>query len=308
MMDFESRLKDLVKETEDIIYKYKPAKEGFAKTLYEAMNYSFTAGGKRLRPLIMHETFRAFGGEGDIVYPFMAALEMIHTYSLIHDDLPEMDNDDLRRGKPTNHVVYGQAMAVLAGDGLLNLAFETALKAGDGRRDEELARVFKALKVLAAKAGMNGMIGGQCVDVEAEKKNLTLSKEQLLYTYENKTAALLEASLMIGGILAGADDRAAGSLEKAGSNLGLAFQIQDDILDIESTDEELGKPVGSDEKNGKKTWISYSGLSEGKKDQAEMSEESLRILKSFYEDEIIKDADAFDFLQELIKSLVTRKS
>ena len=307
-MDFESQLKSLVKETEDIIYKFKPAEEGFAKTLYEAMNYSFTAGGKRLRPLIMHETFRAFGGEGDIVHPFMAALEMIHTYSLIHDDLPEMDNDDLRRGKPTNHVVYGQAMAVLAGDGLLNLAFETALKAGDGRNEKELTRVFKALKVLGAKAGMNGMIGGQCVDVEAEKKNLSLSKEQLLYTYENKTAALLEASLMIGGILAGVDEKAVDNLEKAGSNLGLAFQIQDDILDIESTDEELGKPVGSDEKNGKKTWISYSGLENGKKEQALKSEEALKILKSFDENEIIKDSGAFEFLQELIKSLITRKS
>ena len=307
-MDFESQLKSLVKETEDIIYQFKPAEEGFAKTLYEAMNYSFTAGGKRLRPLIMHETFRAFGGEGDIVYPFMAALEMIHTYSLIHDDLPEMDNDDLRRGKPTNHVVYGQAMAVLAGDGLLNLAFETALKAGDGRNEKELTRVFKALKVLGAKAGMNGMIGGQCVDVEAEKKNLSLSKEQLLYTYENKTAALLEASLMIGGILAGVDEKAVDNLEKAGSNLGLAFQIQDDILDIESTDEELGKPVGSDEKNGKKTWISYSGLENGKKEQALKSEEALKILKSFDENEIIKDSGAFEFLQELIKSLITRKS
>ena len=307
-MDFESQLKSLVKETEDIIYQFKPAEEGFAKTLYEAMNYSFTAGGKRLRPLIMHETFRAFGGEGDIVHPFMAALEMIHTYSLIHDDLPEMDNDDLRRGKPTNHVVYGQAMAVLAGDGLLNLAFETALKAGDGRNEKELTRVFKALKVLGAKAGMNGMIGGQCVDVEAEKKNLSLSKEQLLYTYENKTAALLEASLMIGGILAGVDEKAVDNLEKAGSNLGLAFQIQDDILDIESTDEELGKPVGSDEKNGKKTWISYSGLENGKKEQALKSEEALKILKSFDENEIIKDSEAFDFLQELIKSLITRKS
>ncbi len=307
-MDFESQLKSLVKETEDIIYQFKPAEEGFAKTLYEAMNYSFTAGGKRLRPLIMHETFRAFGGEGDIVHPFMAALEMIHTYSLIHDDLPEMDNDDLRRGKPTNHVVYGQAMAVLAGDGLLNLAFETALKAGDGRNEKELTRVFKALKVLGAKAGMNGMIGGQCVDVEAEKKNLSLSKEQLLYTYENKTAALLEASLMIGGILAGVDEKAVDNLEKAGSNLGLAFQIQDDILDIESTDEELGKPVGSDEKNGKKTWISYSGLENGKKEQALKSEEALKILKSFDENEIIKDSGAFEFLQELIKSLITRKS
>lgn len=307
-MDFESQLKSLVKETEDIIYQFKPAEEGFAKTLYEAMNYSFTAGGKRLRPLIMHETFRAFGGEGDIVYPFMAALEMIHTYSLIHDDLPEMDNDDLRRGKPTNHVVYGQAMAVLAGDGLLNLAFETALKAGDGRNEKELTRVFKALKVLGAKAGMNGMIGGQCVDVEAEKKNLSLSKEQLLYTYENKTAALLETSLMIGGILAGVDEKAVDNLEKAGSNLGLAFQIQDDILDIESTDEELGKPVGSDEKNGKKTWISYSGLENGKKEQALKSEEALKILKSFDENEIIKDSGAFEFLQELIKSLITRKS
>ena len=307
-MDFESQLKSLVKETEDIIYQFKPAEEGFAKTLYEAMNYSFTAGGKRLRPLIMHETFRAFGGEGDIVHLFMAALEMIHTYSLIHDDLPEMDNDDLRRGKPTNHVVYGQAMAVLAGDGLLNLAFETALKAGDGRNEKELTRVFKALKVLGAKAGMNGMIGGQCVDVEAEKKNLSLSKEQLLYTYENKTAALLEASLMIGGILAGVDEKAVDNLEKAGSNLGLAFQIQDDILDIESTDEELGKPVGSDEKNGKKTWISYSGLENGKKEQALKSEEALKILKSFDENEIIKDSGAFEFLQELIKSLITRKS
>ena len=308
-MGFHEQLDNLVKETEEIIYGFAPAEEGYQKTVFEAMNYSFKAGGKRLRPLIMHETFKCLGGNENLVHPFMAALEMIHTYSLIHDDLPEMDNDDLRRGKPTNHVVYGQAMAVLAGDGLLNYAFETALKAGSQAKDDcERAKVLSAITVLAKKAGVYGMIGGQCVDVEAEKKNQKLTEEQLLFTYENKTSALLEAAFVVGAILAGADKDTVDAFERAGSSLGLAFQLQDDILDITSTEEELGKPIGSDEKNGKVTYVSYIGMDNAVKLQKEKSIQAVEELCAIERMGVIKNGESLEFLKQLIKMLVDRRS
>ena len=301
-------IKTAAGEAENIIYKYMPEIKGYQKTLFEAMEYSFKAGGKRLRPVIMQSTFKALGGEGDKIYPFMAAIEMIHTYSLIHDDLPELDNDELRRGRPTNHMVYGHGMALLAGDGLLNYAYETALKGIRNLEGEDLKRGVKALDVLTNKAGIFGMIGGQCVDVEAEKKNIDLTKDEIIFTYENKTAALLEASLMIGAIMAGADEETVASLEKSGSALGQAFQIQDDILDIKSTVEELGKPIGSDEKNGKKTFVSYTGLSKAEEIQKELTAEAVTILKSLETSGKVKDKESYEFLQGLMESLVNRRA
>lgn len=304
--DFSQKLSAEVKEVERIIKKYLPRIEGYQETVLDAMSYSFMAGGKRLRPMIMQKSYMAFGGQGCIVEPFMAALEMIHTYSLVHDDLPEMDNDELRRGKPTTHIKYGQAMAVLAGDGLLNYAFETALKAVDMEpTQDESIRILKAMKVLAGKAGVYGMIGGQVVDVESEKKNEQLSMDQLMFIHENKTAALLQSALMIGAILAGADDSDIAVLEEAGRHIGVAFQIQDDILDVTSTTEVLGKPVGSDEENGKLTYVSYNGLEKSIEDQKVMSAKAVDILTGLKETKCKNEH--MEFLIELVKSLVNRK-
>lgn len=309
-LKFEELLKKKTIDTEAIVKDFLPRETGYQKTVIEAMNYSFLAGGKRLRPLIMHETYKAFGGNSDVVKPFMAALEMIHNYSLVHDDLPEMDNDELRRGMPTTHVKYGAGMAVLAGDGLLNYAFEKAFEAFDEVGDlEGYIRVSRALKILGNKAGIYGMIGGQTLDVEAEEKDLTLDKDGILFIDENKTAALLEAAFMIGGMLAGAEDEDIITLEKIGSNLGIAFQLQDDILDITSTTEVLGKPVGSDERNNKRTYISLEGLEKTMDDQAKLSKEAVELLEELQEKLTGGEAciKACNFLKDLIISLVERK-
>lgn len=309
-MDFNKELKTRVAVIEETIKKYLPAEEGFQKSLLEAMNYSFLAGGKRLRPLLMSECYRMFGGTEEVIEPFMAAQEMIHTYSLVHDDLPAMDNDLYRRGKKTTHAVYGEAMAILAGDGLLNFAFETACKAFSikERTDADKAakgqgcsaeRIGGALTILAEKAGIYGMIGGQAVDVEAEKRKLRLDGEKLLFIHEHKTAALIQSAMMIGAHLAGADEEAVKEMEKAGYAIGVAFQIQDDILDITSTLEELGKPVGSDEKNDKLTYVSVYGLEKSKEDVERLSGEALDILRGRPERNI--------FLEELVISLITRR-
>ena len=251
-MNFKTELQERTDFAEAVIEKYLPEEHGFSGRMAEAVNYSMRAGGKRLRPVFMREAYQILGGEGEIIEPFMAALEMVHTHSLIHDDLPALDNDEFRRGKQTTHIVFGEAAAILAGDALLNYAYETAFSAFDMAKDEaELQRVAKALKVLAQKTGIKGMLGGQGVDVENDGK--PLEKQLLDYIYENKTSALIEAALMVGGILAGATDIE--KLEQIGSKIGIAFQIQDDILDVISSAEELGKPIGSDEKNNKTTYV-----------------------------------------------------
>ncbi|MBR5046715.1 MAG: polyprenyl synthetase family protein, partial [Eubacterium sp.] len=227
------------------------------------MNYTMNAGGKRIRPMLMEETYLMFGGKDrDLIEPFMAAIEMIHTYSLIHDDLPALDNDEYRRGRKTAHIVYGEALAILAGDGLLNYAFETAAKALRG--DDRDITVARAFKVLASKPGIYGMIGGQTADVVDEDKEIPL--EELLFIHKNKTSALIECAMMIGAILAGAKEEEIHLMESIAEKIGLAFQIQDDILDITGTQEELGKPVGSDEKNNKNTYVSIKGLEQAKED------------------------------------------
>ena len=276
-MNFSGEMKQKVNEIEEILDEYLPAAEGYQKQIMEAMAYSVTAGGKRLRPMLMQETFRLFGGEGKVVEPFMAALEMIHTYSLVHDDLPAMDNDEYRRGRKTTHVVYGEAMGILAGDALLNYAFETAVKAFDIAPEKSL-QIGKALKILAEKAGIYGMIGGQVVDVASCGKGL--DEAMLNFIYELKTGALIESAMMIGAVLAGATQEQVRTVEKIASDVGIVFQIQDDILDVTSTQEELGKPIHSDEKNEKSTYVTIKGLDEAAKDVERISEEAVELLQS----------------------------
>lgn len=295
-MTFNDELAKRSEEVQKIIYAYLPAQEGFQKTLLEAMNYSMTAGGKRLRPLLMQETYRLFGGTGKAVEPFMAAMEMIHTHSLVHDDLPAMDNDEYRRGKKTTHVVYGEAMAILAGDGLLNYAYETACRAF--ALEPGNPHIGEAMAVLAGKTGIYGMLGGQAVDVQAVGE--ALSKEKLDFIYRLKTGALIEGSMMIGAILAGAAEKEIKIITQVASDVGLAFQIQDDILDVVSTNQELGKPTGSDARNHKTTYVTVQGLAKAKEDVAAVSERAIRLLGSLPQKN--------DFLEELIGALVTRRS
>ncbi len=294
-MNFKEELERRIREIENIIQAYLPREKGFQKTVIEAMNYSILAGGKRLRPLFMKETYDMMGGGGKEIEPFLAAMEMVHTYSLIHDDLPAMDNDEYRRGRKTTHVMYGEAMAILAGDGLLNLAFETAAKAF--QMGDDPARVGRALALFAGKAGIYGMIGGQTADIEAEEKG-GITEELLLFIHENKTAALIQSVMMTGAILAGASDRDVDRLEKIGYNIGVAFQIQDDILDVTGKTEILGKPVGSDEKNNKITYVTIKGLKQAQADQRALSEEAIALLGSFGRRNL--------FLEKLVEDLVTR--
>lgn len=280
-MNFKEILDAKTDRAEAVLRKYLPEAEGFSGKVTEAMNYSVTAGGKRLRPVLLEESFFLFGGEGKTAEPFMAALEMIHNYSLVHDDLPAMDNDEYRRGRKTTWKVYGDGMAVLAGDGLLNLAYETAASAFTQAEDPKaMERAAAALKVLSRKAGIGGMIGGQSADLESESKEV-VTEEELLFIHENKTAALIQAAMMIGAILAGAGGEAVDAMERAGALIGIAFQIQDDILDVVGDEEKLGKPVHSDERNEKSTFAAIHGIQKSSEKVKEYTEEALEILASF---------------------------
>ena len=287
---------DRKKEVEQIMTSFLPKEEGYQKTVLEAMNYSVSAGGKRLRPMLMLETYRMFGGTSKVIEPFMAAIEMIHTYSLIHDDLPAMDNDEYRRGRKTTHVVYGEAMAILAGDALLNYAFETAASAFV--LDEGNPAIGKAFMILASKAGVYGMIGGQVVDVESEGKEI--DADTLKFIHIHKTSALLESAMLIGAVLAGASEQQQRTVELAARELGLAFQIRDDILDVTGNTDELGKPVGSDEMNHKNTYVALEGLEKAKEDVKRYSESAIDRLKSLP----VRN----EFLYELIEELIDRRS
>ena len=296
-MNFKEELKDRVDHIEAILKEYLPKEEGWQKTVIAAMNYSVLAGGKRLRPMLMEETYRLFGGKGREIEPFMAAIEMIHTYSLVHDDLPAMDNDEYRRGRKTTHVVYGEAMAILAGDGLLNYAFETAMKSFTMEGD--LEKKARALSVLAQKAGIYGMIGGQTADIEAEDLGDQVTTEHLMFIHAHKTSALIEAAMMTGAILAGASQEEIAQIEKAAYEIGIAFQIQDDILDVTSTLEMLGKPIGSDAKNHKTTYVTLKGLEASRKEQQELSLHAIETIRNI--------GYSNDFLMELVTSLITRE-
>ncbi|MCD7745819.1 MAG: polyprenyl synthetase family protein [Lachnospiraceae bacterium] len=294
LTNFDDQMKKRVTEIRSIIEGYLPEAEGFQRTLLDALDYSMLVGGKKLRPLLMQQTYAMFGGTSGAIRPFMAAIEMIHTHSLIHDDLPALDNDEYRRGKKTTHVVYGEAMAILAGDALLNLAYETAAKAfSEDPGNPDVARAFE---ILTRKTGAYGMLGGQSVDVEYVGKPLT--DEQLYFIYSMKTGALIEASMMVGAALAGASAQELEQVEAAARCIGMAFQIQDDILDVTGNQEDLGKPVNSDEKNQKTTWVSVHGLEQAREDVERYSREAVRLLRELpYENE---------FLDELILNLIHR--
>lgn len=295
---FMEELQQKVEHINNMLEKFLPAEEGQQRIIFEAMNYSVRAGGKRLRPILMEETYHMFGGSSAVIEPFMAAIEMIHTYSLVHDDLPAMDNDEYRRGKKTTHAVYGEAMGILAGDALLNLAYETAAKAFDMEVAD--ARVARAFTVLAKKAGVYGMVGGQVVDVESEKSDdCPITREKLDFIYRLKTGALIESSMMIGAILAGASSDEVSRVEQIAAKLGLAFQIQDDVLDVTSTLEVLGKRVGSDEKNNKATYVTFEGLDKAVSDVERISKEAEEQLDDLGYDDA--------FLKELFEYLIHRE-
>ena len=309
MMEFNNEMNTQVNYINDVISKYLPIEEGMQSTVIEAMNYSVLAGGKRLRPMILLETYKMCGGNSKVVEPFMAAIEMIHTYSLVHDDLPAMDNDDYRRGKLTTHKKYGEDIGILAGDGLLNFAYETMLKAfdfcyNDSTYNNDLSynnkstcnndsscdrvhvkNVIKSCKILSEKAGIYGMVGGQTLDVELTNK--TMTQDQLEFIFAFKTAALLEASFTIGAMLAGANDSDIHNFLEVGRKVGLAFQIQDDILDVISTQEVLGKPVLSDEKNNKTTYVTLYGMEKSLSDVQKLSKEAIESLKTFGNNEFL---------------------
>lgn len=282
-------------DVEAILEHYLPAEEGYAQTLLEAMNYSVRAGGKRIRPILMWEMYDMLGGTETCIEPFMAAIEMIHTYSLVHDDLPAMDNDTLRRGRPTTWAAYGEAVGILAGDGLLTYAFETAAKAFALTSHPE--RVALAMQLLARKAGICGMVGGQAVDVALTGK--PIDKDTLDYIYRLKTGALLEASLMIGAALAGAEAAVIDQTRELAAAIGMAFQIRDDILDVISTQEELGKPIGSDARNEKTTYVTLCGQDKAGQEVHALTKRATDLLR--------KLPGESAFLEDFISELAERR-
>ena len=296
MENFNEVLKQYTEEVWKTVEQYLPEEEGHQRTVLEAMNYSMRAGGKRLRPLFLREVYRMFGGQGREEEPFMAAIEMIHTFSLVHDDLPCMDNDDMRRGKPSNHKVYGEDIALLAGDALQSLAFEI-MTSDKAISQSSAAACCKAVNTLAAYCGARGMVGGQVIDLINENKSAPI--EVLREMDYKKTACLIKAACELGCISANADDKLIKSASEYGECIGIAFQIQDDILDVTSSLEVLGKPVGSDEKNHKVTYVRLNGLEQSKKDVEALSEEALKILSSFDRRN--------EFLEDLVRALITRE-
>ncbi|MDD6328267.1 MAG: polyprenyl synthetase family protein [Eubacteriales bacterium] len=285
---------------EKIIYAYLPEETGYAKPVLEAMNYAFRAGGKRLRPMLMKLCYDLFDGGVDesVLAAFMASIEMIHTYSLIHDDLPALDNDDLRRGKPTVHVKFGEDLAILAGDGLLNYAFETAV--GAFRLYPGNIAIERAFMLLCQKPGIDGMIGGQVLDVVLTGK--PVNDKELEYIYLNKTAALLSCAMTIGATLGGANESQIACLHEAAICIGMAFQVQDDILDVVGDAQMLGKPIKSDERNEKTTYVSLYGLEAAKKFVEEQTLQAERMIGCLD----VRDQAAKNDLLALIHTLIDR--
>ncbi|MCI5869100.1 MAG: polyprenyl synthetase family protein [Dorea sp.] len=293
--NFQIQMKKKVEYIEQLLQEYLPKQQGYQSLIMEAMEYSLMAGGKRLRPMLMMETYQLFDGSCKAIRPFMAAIEMIHTYSLVHDDLPAMDNDEYRRGRKTTHIVYGEDMGILAGDALLNYAFETAFKAFVMDSKDSLL-IGRALSVLGEKAGIHGMIGGQVIDVK--ETGHAVSKEILDTIYVLKTSALIEASMMIGAIFGGASEEEVKKVEKIARYVGIAFQIQDDILDVTSTEEVLGKPIYSDEKNEKTTYVTLMGVEGAKKVVEEYSAKAIDLLHQL--------SGKNEYLEQLLIQLIHR--
>lgn len=301
-MNIRVELDARAKKVEEILTAYLPKEDSLQKTIFEAMNYSLLAGGKRIRPILMEEAYHMFAQKNGVstnaIHAFMSAMEMIHTYSLVHDDLPAMDNDEYRRGKKTTHAVYGETMGILAGDALLNFAFETAAEAFS--EEDVNVSYLKAYQVLAKKAGAFGMIGGQVVDIETEGMDANqVTIERLEYIHLLKTAALLESSLMIGAILGGANPEEVAIMERIGRKVGVAFQIQDDVLDVTSSMEVLGKPIGSDEKNNKVTYVTLVGLEKAQAEVEKLSNEALALVQEL--------PVQSEFLKETILYLIHRE-
>ncbi|NLJ96158.1 MAG: polyprenyl synthetase family protein [Clostridiales bacterium] len=304
-MNFDKELKIRLSEIDHILRSHLPEATGYYKTVIEAMNYSLMGLGKRIRPMLMQETYRLYDKKDDeILHSFMVAIEMIHTYSLVHDDLPAMDNDEYRRGRKTTHVVYGETMAILAGDGLLNKAFEIAAGAYrlvDEDSDDVLLDIFKRIlranEILSSKAGIHGMIGGQVIDIESEGKQVT--KERVDMMYHLKTSALIEASMMIGATLAGADENEIRVIENIARDIGLAFQIRDDILDVIASGDVFGKPTHSDIKNAKSTYLAIMDIEKAKEEVEVVTNRALSAYKSLpYKNE---------YLELLITKLINRE-
>lgn len=299
----DEKLRELTETADRMILPYFPKETGMQKRLFESMNYSFDAGGKRIRPIMLMESFLLFGGNEDdleMLAPFMAAVEMVHTASLIHDDLPAVDNDDFRRGKPTNHKAFGETTAIFAGDALLNYAFETMLEDTVKENDQVWKmKKLEAMNVLAKKGGAYGMLGGQMVDYLCEQKN-DATLEELLFIHEKKTAALIQAPLIMGAIFAGANREKIARIEQVGYLVGISYQIQDDILDCIGDEKILGKKTGSDAKNAKTTYVTIKGLKDAQADQERMSKEAEGILSSI--------AEGPSSLRELVEMLIHRES
>ncbi|WP_328597350.1 polyprenyl synthetase family protein [Heliobacterium mobile] len=296
-MNLKAEMKLMIQQVDEALGRYLPSEETYPTVIHKAMRYSIFAGGKRLRPILVLAGCRAVGGDEEKVLSAACALEMIHTYSLIHDDLPAMDDDDLRRGMPTNHKVFGEATAVLAGDALLTRAFglvaEEALREG-----HEPARVLQVIAELAEASGTMGMIGGQVVDMESENRQIDLSTME--YIHRHKTGALIRSSLRIGAILGGGTDEEIRALSEYGDYLGLAFQITDDLLDIQGDQEKIGKPVGSDEKNNKATYPSLLGIEKAQEEARRVVQAAQESLQMF--------GEMADILRELAKYLLVREN
>ncbi|WP_455538146.1 polyprenyl synthetase family protein [Terrisporobacter sp.] len=293
-MEFKKILNEKIIYIEKLLNEYMPKEEGYQKTIMKAMNYSLKAGGKRLRPILTLESCKIVGGKEEDAIPFAMAIEMIHTYSLIHDDLPALDNDDLRRGKPTNHKVFGDGMATLAGDALLNYAFEIMLSSSVDKKDAN--KYLKAINEVAKHAGIYGMIGGQVVDVESENK--VIDKDKLDFIHLNKTAALIVGSMRAGAIVGGASEDELERITKYARNIGLSFQIIDDILDITGDEVKLGKPVGSDIQNQKSTYPSLLGIEKSREISRQLIEEGKSSIEGF--------STEVEFLKQLGDYIISR--
>ena len=304
MSDIKTIIKEKASRIERIIEDALPQAEGFSSTVTEAMNYSIRVGGKRLRPMLMEECYRLFaddrgGVDEELLQLFMASIECIHNYSLVHDDLPAMDDDMLRRGMPTTHAKYGEAMAILAGDALLNYAMELSSRAVTCAVGDDILVTAQCQRILFERAGIYGMIGGQCADVEAEKQGLSATEERLDYIHRCKTGALIDAAMMVGARLGGASGDETGIVHDMAMRLGLAFQIRDDILDVEGDEATFGKPIGSDAKNEKLTYVSLHGVEASQQKVAQLTEEAHRLLD--------KLPGEHDFLHELFDELTSRE-
>lgn len=297
-MDLKSYLKEQCTLVDAALDRFLPQETALPHSLHKAMRYSVFAGGKRVRPILMLAACQAVGGDPECVIPAACAMEMIHTYSLIHDDLPAMDDDDFRRGNPTNHKVFGEAIAILAGDALLTEAFKLVSDPRSAAGCEPAARLA-VIHEIAGCAGSCGMVGGQVVDMESEgKSDLDLPTVQYIHTH--KTGALIKASVVAGALLGGADEQKLAAITRYGEAAGLAFQIADDILDIEGTTEEIGKDAGSDEARGKATYPAVMGLAAAKVEAQAMMDEAMRALEIF-------GAEA-DPLREIAAYIVKRKN